>query len=574
MGNTLLKALIILIFFGVCGVVVYQNLKPRSNPSPETPQAEKPVKPPKDALHISFYQSEGKKDWVNEVVPAFNKGNHAVNGKPIVVDMYAVRSGDSMQDILSGKIQPTIWNPASKAWIDVINHDWKVRHGKDLITAAPPLLLTALVIGMWEPMAKALGYPDKELGWSDLMEITANPKGWSAYGHPEWGAFKFGHCHPDFSNSALLSVTSLVYAAAGKMAGLTMEDFRRPEVFDKVRALEQAIVHYGDSSTWLTEKFANNGPSYLSALTIYENTVVEANLKYPKKAFPVVAIYPKEGTFWVDHPFAVPDADWVTAEQRQAAEIFRDFLLAEPQQQALMKYGYRPAKPQLALTAPLDRAHGVNPTLKPDKALELPAEDITKRIQELWHQTKKKSTVYLLLDTSGSMKGEPLKEAVKGAETFISHMEQDDQLRAITFGQQGVFALGDFGYVKNVGEPLLERIRGLFGEGQTSLYDAIAFALQELEKNKASQKEPRLYGIVVLSDGKDTSSRTTKQELLSMLPRNPEAEPDAAKIFTIAYGSEADLNILREIAVASNAIMNKGTPETIEKVYLSISSYF
>ena len=105
-------------------------------------------------------------------------------------------------------------------------------------------------------------------------------------------------------------------------------------------------------------------------------------------------------------------------------------------------------------------------------------------------------------------------------------------------------------------------------------YDAMRFALKEIEKLRTFKEEPRLYGIVVLSDGQDTSSRITRQELISLLPRNPETEPDVTKIFTIAYGDDADTDTLQEISVASNARMYTGSLENIEKVYISISSYF
>ena len=59
-----------------------------------------------------------------------------------------------------------------------------------------------------------------------------------------------------------------------------------------------------------------------------------------------------------------------------------------------------------------------------------------------------------------------------------------------------------------------------------------------------------------------------------MLPRSPELEPDVTKIFTIAYGAEADTDTLKEISTFSNAVMYKGTIENIETVYVSISSYF
>ena len=40
---------------------------------------------------------------------------------------------------------------------------------------------------------------------------------------------------------------------------------------------------------------------------------------------------------------------------------------------------------------------------------------IFRRANELWHDVKKHSSVYLVLDTSGSMNGEAMNAAKKGA---------------------------------------------------------------------------------------------------------------------------------------------------------------
>ena len=40
---------------------------------------------------------------------------------------------------------------------------------------------------MWRPMAEALGWPKKPVSWEQLIELANEPKGWSSYGHPEWG---------------------------------------------------------------------------------------------------------------------------------------------------------------------------------------------------------------------------------------------------------------------------------------------------------------------------------------------------------------------------------------------------
>lgn len=54
------------------------------------------------------------------------------------------------------------------------------------------------------------------------------------------------------------------------------------------------------------------GPQYLSAAVLYENTVIDSR-RQPGST-PLVAIYPREGTFWSDHPAAVVRRPWTTPQ--------------------------------------------------------------------------------------------------------------------------------------------------------------------------------------------------------------------------------------------------------------------
>ncbi|HLQ10606.1 MAG TPA: hypothetical protein VK134_03315, partial [Ktedonobacteraceae bacterium] len=46
------------------------------------------------------------------------------------------------------------------------------------------------------------------------------------------------------------------------------------------------------------------------------------------------------------------------------------------------------------------------------------------------------------------------------------------------------------------------------------------------------------------------------------------------KVFTIAYGSDADVGVLTRIANASGGQEYAGTPQNIKQVYLDISQFF
>ena len=113
------------------------------------------------------------------------------------------------------------------------------------------------------------------------------------------------------------------------------------------------------------------GPGYLSAAVLYENLVVESYARPPAAGMPVVAIYPREGTFWCDHPYSILDAEWVGAPERQAAETLLAFLRARPAQERALALGFRPADPAIPVAAPVDAAHGADPK-QPQTLLDVP----------------------------------------------------------------------------------------------------------------------------------------------------------------------------------------------------------
>ena len=562
----------------IAGAAVFLVLGPSGHEAPKAapkaaakgePKGEPKDEPPK--VEVLFVSSESKKEWVNDVVRAFNEKKVQVGGKEVVVTAKHVRMAESRQAILDGKEKPTLWGPAGRSWLDVINADWERRENRPFLSDVRETVTTALVIATWEPMARALGWPKKPIGWADLQRVAVNPKGWAAFGHPEWGPFRFAHSHPDHSNSAMLSLVSLVYASAGKTSGLSWDDLKKPTVVSALSALERAIVHYGETSTWLTEKLCTRGPSYLSAVTLYESSVVRANEKFKFKVHKVVALYPKEGTFWETHPVGIANASWVTPEQREGARLFLDFVLSHEQQAKAPRFGFRPSAASGApLTAPFDAEHGVDPHAA-RRELAPVSDDLFLGVNKLWHTVKKKAAVWVVLDSSGWMDKASMDAAKRGSIAFLKRMEPDDVARVITFNAY-VTPQGEPGKVREVQEDLISKVNELAPDGTTRLYDAVFTALQEIEQMRKKKDEDRLYGIVVLTNGKDSASRVRREQLLAELPKAEEAQ--GTRVFTIGYGKKPDEDLLREMAERSNAVMVKGDVADVEKIYRQLSAYF
>ncbi len=532
---------------------------------------------PAGSLEISFYSSNTKEDWINVVTDAFNKAESKTkSGKPVFVRVTHVTSGGSQQDILSGKIKPTVWSPGDQSWIDGANQVWQDRTGKPLVSGpCKPTVYAPIGFGMWRPMAEALGWPDKPISWDTIVQLASDPQGWASVGHPEWGDFKFGHTHPDYSNSGLLIMTALAYGTLGETSGLTAAQVKSQAVIDAMRQVELHTYHYGVQSRDLVSLMVRRGPSYLHAINTSESEIIKAHRESASQMrFPLVFIFPAKGTFWTEQPFCLVDADWVTDEQREAAQLYEDYLL-KPEQQALaVDNGLRPVDTSIALHAPMALEGGTDPRVTRDTvpALASPSADAAGAVKDVFHQTKKKATIVIALDVSGSMQGDKIKNAVEATANFLKRLEKDDEVFVLAFNDH-ITELQPSGRAGDVAEKLGDTVRALYADSGTALYDAVCRAADKVSELHAAHEaagDKRLYGIVVLSDGQDTASGKSENDMFNCLPSGEDVQ--GIKVFTIAYGDDADKDLLLRVANRTNGKTFSGDPATIEKVYTAISA--
>lgn len=537
--------------------------EPASNQTHAAPQV------PQGALELTFTYGSEKKAWIEEATSAFNAENHTLkSGQKIFVTAIPLGSGDCIDELLTGDRHADLTSPASGAFIKLGNAQSRVKTGQDLIGDTQNLVLSPVVIAMWQPMAEALGWGKKPVGWSDILALAKEPKGWASVGQPQWGPFRFGHTHPESSNSGLISLMAEVYAGAGKVRGLTLADLSRPEVGAYLGGIEQSVVHYGSSTGFFGDKLVANGPGYLSAAVLYESVVIDSYNKNPVE--PLVAIYPKEGTFWSDHPVGIVQRPWVTPDRQEGAKIYIDYLLSQPVQEKALAYGFRPSLPEIPLTAPFDAAHGVDPK-EPKTVLEEPSAEILNATLDLWKQKKKASAVTLVIDTSGSMNDDhKIQNAKAGALEFLNMLGDADTFSLIPFNSQ-IYPAGKNLLLKDHRADLQQTVNGLYASGGTALYDSISLAYDQLMADRALN-EKKIAAIVVLTDGDDTNSRTALADLLNKI--KVDNETHTIRIFTIAYGHDADQNVLKQIADATQAKSYIGTPENIRSVFKEISTFF
>lgn len=514
--------------------------------------------PPSNALTITIAYSPEKEAWLTDRISAFNAQRVEVDGQPIFVEGMNVSSGQARTDIKNGTLDVTVWSPSASTWLEVLKQE---TGNPNVAISNDPLVLTPVVISMWRPMAEALGWPDRPIGWSDMLDLINDPQGWGKFGHPEWGRFSWGHTDPEISTTALSTLIAEFYAATGKQRGLTVEDVRSEESQQFIRDLGQGIKHYGYNTLVFSENMRKFGISYISAFPMEEITLIEFNKSNPPT--PLVAIYPKEGTFWHDNPFIIM-ATASETEQR-AAQQFYDFLLSEESQRLAMSYGFRPANVDVPLDDPISAAYGVQPQ-GVQNILEVPGAEVIVAAKDSWQQNRKRADIVLVVDVSGSMEGEKLELVKAGLESFLLRILPEDRVGLVTFADTAREVVPPTPLSDNRLE-LQTAIQDMRAAGKTAVFDALDVARQSLE-NLPPTDEERIRAIVLLSDGADNASTITLDQLAQNF------EELGISIFPVAYGEDADEAILQSIADFSRTIVVKGGTGDIAQIFENLSRYF
>lgn len=559
----------------------------------QNPTAES-VTVPSDAIQISIiYAPESElylKDAILEFNRAYAEGRNPITGerlkegeKPIYVEGHPASSGTVMQGIVNAILapnnqnveRPTIFAPSVSHWLALANY----QSGREIfdLTNSPATANAPVVMAIWESRLQAIqdANPGEQIGWSHLLEVLNNPQGWAGYGINDGRTtVYYGHTDPFISSTALSTLIAEYYASA-QAAGinerrLSMSTVQNSEVQDGVRSIESLIRHYSSRTTEFKEYIAQ-GPEYLDFVALEENDLIYINqgkTQYnpPEK---LVALYPAEGTFWHEHPFGIVQADWVTEEQRQAAQVFTEYVLTPTVQEKVLAAGFRPVNPDVAIGYPISPELGVDPN-QPLTVLEVPEPAVITAVQESWSFVKKQADVWLLIDVSGSMEGEKLNEAKAAALAFLEQTESNNRVGLMTFSTH-VDIVVPIDNIESNRRNLEQAINRLEAKGDTALYDAVIETITTM--NEESEDGNRIRAVVLLSDGEDTASSNALNTATTLLQAE-RGKQNPIIIIPVAYGSSADVRSLSSIARASATRVQSGEPENIRSVLEVISSYF
>jgi len=572
-----------------------------------------PAAPRVGCVPLEINASLEKGELLGELAGRYNQSGRTFDGRCAEVTVHRTTSGVSMQGLLDGwdpdrlaAPTPQVWSPTSSLWVSLLRQRAREQGVTEPRVGDGPFSSIAqspLAIAMPQPMAEAIGWPNEEISWADVLELTTNPEGWGSRGHPEWGRFVLGKDNPLRSTSGMAATVASYYAATGRSSDITVSDLDDPQVRAFVSGVESGVAHYADEALKFLSILAEvdaegRATSYISAVVLQEQLVYLYDTGNPTgerelidgggatpPTVPLVALHPSDGTLMMDHPFVVlPSA---SAEQQAAAADFLAFVQAPEQQARFGDWGFREADgtagEKLAATIGLPAGGEQLSLITP------PSPEVLSRMLTDWSDLRKKARVVLVFDVSGSMNGEAgggksrIEAAKEAAIASLEQLHPDDEVGLWIFSSEERFGspsdpavtpyqqlLAPTPLAQSKDE-LVRQIQNLYADGATALYRTVRAA----EESMRTGLDPgRINAIVVLSDGQNEYAADDDLDGL-VADLDADRLERSVRVFAIAFGEDSDLPTLTRIAKASKAsAYDARNPATISDVFVSVLSNF
>lgn len=378
------------------------------------------------------------------------------------------------------------------------------------------------------------------------------------------------HTAPTRSNSGLQTLVAQYTSVSGKRPEeLTIADVQTFQ--PQIQQIQSKITRYGVSTNSLAQAMVKNGPFWASVGSVYESSVIAANSSLQPGQERYQAVYPKT-TFTSNMRAIVPNAPWVSADEKAGAEKFITYWRSPDAQKFATDLGLRPGTPGVALGAKFSPEFGVVAQAKYD-SLRPPKPEVVDAMLKSWQEASKKpSLVVVVVDSSGSMEGNKLPAVQNTLQNYIKNLGKKEQIALVDFDSE-------------IREPVLvdgtpqgrdrgvQFISGLRADGGTRLYDAAMQARNWLQKNR---REGAINAVLILTDGEDSGSQISLDNLSAELQKSGFSTDQRTGFFTVGYGEEGEFNpdALKKIAELNGGYYSKGDPETISRLMSDLQVEF
>jgi|GEM_PF-5989456 len=181
-------------------------------------------------------------------------------------------------------------------------------------------------------------------------------------------------------------------------------------------------------------------------------------------------------------------------------------------------------------------------------ALSLTANENTVRAESL--------NATLVIDVSGSMRGEALTAAKDSAEVFINGLPENSQISIVSFGDNANLVQSPTSNKSTA----ISSVQNLSASGETALHDGVVTAINNLPDEGRNV-------VVLLSDGGDTASTATLSVASSLV------ESSGTRLVAVALETdESDSESLNQLALNGGEVVTVSNAASLKNIYSDLAS--
>ncbi|MGN9910538.1 VWA domain-containing protein [Phytohabitans sp. LJ34] len=514
---------------------------------------------------------------VRSTVDAWRADGGSVDGTCVAVDVSEVNSVDVAAVIAAqhsvglagvgsanGTLElPDVWLPDSSTWL--------VR----LKTLAPgftpsdggSVARSPVVAAMPEPLAESLGWPEKKVGWADLLKQMTTGTG-----------LRTGIVEPTRDAAGLSGLLSLSAAAGAGSNRQAQTAALRSLAIGRSALRDDLVAKFPQASD------AASLASGLSVAPLSEKDVIAYNAKKPP--VPLAALYVEPTPTPLDYPFAImPGVDPAKAAAAEAVHdaldsgTFRDRLGAQGLRSPDGTWGTGFAPPTGA-PSPAGGPPSPTPNAGGKAAGDLDPLALDRSLAT-WTAVTAPGRMLAVMDVSGSML-ETVPEArnatrmavtLAAAQAGLGLFDDSWALGLWTFstqldGGKDWLELVPIGPLSSNRSQALAALKSIEpkSDGDTGLYDTMLAAYKEVQDGWAAD---RVNSIVMFTDGKnDDANGISEQALLAQLkdladPKKP------VQVIILGIGDGVDEGQLKRITnVTGGGVFVTKDPTKIGDIFL------
>ncbi|ANZ40064.1 hypothetical protein BBK82_32525 [Lentzea guizhouensis] len=412
---------------------------------------------------------------------------------------------------------------------------------------ATKVMGSPVVLGLPAAKVRELGWDGKQVGWAEIAAAAGQKK------------FSYGMTDPSASNSGFSALVGVAAALSG--SGSALDAAKISAVSPQLKEFFSAQTMSAGSSGWLSEAYARRAKgedpgTKVDGLINYESVLLSLNASTPQ---PLTLIYPNDGVVTADYPLTLLTS--ATSDAREAHQKLSDHLKSADVQRKIMDSTHRrPVVPQV----PLDRKFAVR------DLVELPFPGSQSAVDGLvttyFDQLRRPSRTLYVLDTSGSMEGDPiegLREAVvglTGADSSLAgkfnRFHGREQVTLLPFNS-GPRSPQKYEVPQDNARPVLDQIgssaKALNASGGTAIYSSLRSGYDVL-REQINADPDRFTSIVLMTDGENTGSEDVEDFSVfhATLPQNLKGIP----VFPVLFGESATSEMERVAKMSGGKVFD------------------